>query len=109
MRFATLLLGIVGGGLGSLLCVSTLADEFTQTTDLAVGVINLVGAVAFLVGLMSGVQVFRGSRRSGLVMVAAGGASVVFLLLPEIPLPQLAAGVLLVIGGALGWQYTDAD
>ncbi len=35
MRFAALFLGIAGGGLGALLSVSSLADEFTQTTDLA--------------------------------------------------------------------------
>lgn len=109
MRVAALLLGIVGGGLGSLLSVSSLADEFSQSADLAAGIIALVGAVAFVVGLVSSVQVFRGSRRSSAVMVAAGGASVAFLLLPEIPIPQLSAGVLLVIGGALGWQYTDVD
>ncbi len=109
MRLAALLLGIVGGGLGSLLSVSALADELSHATHPAAGIIAFLGAVAYAVGLVAGVQVFRGSRRSGLVMAAAGGASVAFLLLPGIPIPQLAAGVLLVIGGALGWQYTDAD
>lgn len=107
MRIGALALGIAGGGIGLLFSVSSLTDELAEATTPAAALISLLALVAYLVGLVAGVQTFRGSSRSGLVMILAGVVSSIFMLTPAPPLPPLplVLSSLLVVGGLLGWRF----